>query len=64
MYLVMADSREKIIGVSDTETDAHSAPSFLVCKFCTIFDLKSCAKCHLAIILKLWYYQYRKKEGH
>lgn len=36
--------------------DAHSAPSFLVCKFYTIFDLKSCAICHLAIILKLWYY--------
>lgn len=56
MYLVMADSREKIIGVSDTETDARGAPSFLICKFYTIFVLKSCAIRHLAIILKLWYY--------
>lgn len=64
MYLVMADSREKIIGVSDTETDARGAPSFLICKFYTIFVLKSCAIRHLAIILKLWYYQYRKKEGY
>lgn len=44
--------------------DARGAPSFLICKFYTIFVLKSCAIRHLAIILKLWYYQYRKKEGY
>lgn len=43
MYLVMADNREKIIGVSDTARGARGAPNFILCRSRTNFSIKFCA---------------------